>query len=921
MHKIITLSLLMAFAGTTGVFAQKDSIKTASRETIEIPYTSISKDRMVGAVDVIKGDDVRKSTEYRTNSALTGLASGLFVEKFGGDPGSNGASLKIRGRSRGGDDGPMIVVDGVPHRSLYDVPLEAIESIAVLKDVTAKMLYGPSAADGVIMVTTKRGYNAPRKISFVVDGGIKAPTALPEYLNSAQYAELYNKARANDGLTPFYSQEEIDHFKNGTSPRMYPNEDFYNIFVKDFTNYQRINAMLQGGDKATQYYLNLEYVREEGLEKVGHQNIYNQLNLTSNLDYQVNDVIKVSLDLGTEMGLRDRSNITGNQFFSALSSHRPSDYPIFVSMQGHNPDSLGWSPVNGQTNLYGDLARSGYAKVEDFTAQTALNFDFDFNKYVKGLSANMGISFDAYNTITMGKSLTYSSYKIAREDSLVKVGTDKITGDESKLGDDFTTRFNTNAQVNYNRQFGKHALLANLIFNYSTVGFKTIQDGSATQQDDKSVNFGMRLNYAFNNKYVLEGSSSLMGSDRFERGNRYGLFGAVGAGWILSNEDFMQDGLFDHLKLKASYGVMGYDNSFDYFIHRDEFGGGGAFRFGINNSALPVVYGQKVSQLGNANITFEKSKELNIGVEGRLLNNALSFEVNYFNELRYDMPVVVDTEIPFYVSNTFPTVNYNEVSNKGVDLSLQYNKSIGDLNLSLGGNLMYARSMYEKYSELNVYEHLNQTGKTTDVIWGWVYDGVYADEQDVIDYGVASNYGEIKPGDLKLKDITNDLGDNVIDTYDRTEIGHSFPRINYALNMNLSYKGFDFYLLGQGVADVDQMLNNSYYFNYGERKYSTQALRSDYPRLTTYSNNHSYRNSSYWMENGAYFKLRTAQLSYTLPEFVAEKIKSDKITLYVKGTDLFSISKIKDLDPEDMNGGVTKYPLYTTITLGAKVVF
>ena len=218
--------------------------------------------------------------------------------------------------------------------------------------------------------------------------------------------------------------------------------------------------------------------------------------------------------------------------------------------------------------------------------------------------------------------------------------------------------------------------MLNMVFDFSTVGYKTVQDGAATKQDDKNVNLGFRANYAFDNKYVLEGSSSLMGSDRFARGNRYGLFGAAGAGWIVSNEDFFGNDLFDYLKLKASYGVMGYDNSLDYFIYQDEFGGGGAFRFGINNSALPVVYGQKVSQLGNANISFEKSKELNVGVEGRLLDNALSFEVNYFDELRYDMPVVVNTQIPFYVSNTFPTANFNEVSNKGLDLSLQYTKSV-----------------------------------------------------------------------------------------------------------------------------------------------------------------------------------------------------------------------------------------------------
>ncbi|WP_075590201.1 SusC/RagA family TonB-linked outer membrane protein [Labilibacter marinus] len=933
MYKIISLCFLMLLASAIQVSAQSDTINkpnieevelspTKGKETVKLPYTTIKNERLVGAVDFISGDEIRRSTEYRTNAALAGLAAGLLVNKSAGQPGANGASLKVRGRSRGGDaDAPMVVVDGVPHRSLYDVTLESIESIYVLKDITAKMLYGPSAANGVIMLTTKRGKNATRKLSFSVEGGLKLPTIDPKYVNSAQYAELYNQARTNDGLEPYYTQEQIDHYRNGTSPRMYPNEDFHDRFLKNSADYQRITAMLEGGDDKTQYFVNFGFTHEDGLENVGDDNSYNQLDLASNIDYRVNDVIKLNLDLGTKMGLRKRSNVTANDFISALSTHRPNDYPVFVSSMGENPDSLGWSPVADRTNLYGDLTKTGYVNDESFVAKTSLGMDLDFNKYVKGLTARADIGFDTYNTISIGKNLEYASYKVAREDSLVRVGNDVAKGNEQKLADDFTRLVNANAQINYDRVFGKHAVLANAVFNSSHFAYKTLQDGATTTQDDKSVNVGLRLNYAFNNKYVIEGSSSMMGTDRFEHKNRYELFGAVGAGWVISNEDFLKDGLFNHLKLKGSYGVMGYDNSLDYFIYRNEYGGAGSVRFGINNSTTPVAYGQKVSQLGNPNIGLEKSREINLGLEGRLFNNQLSFEVNYFDELRSDIPVESKTQIPYYVSNVFPTLNYNEISNKGVDVAVDYSNSIGDVHFLIGGNFMYSESVHEKYDELNVYEHQNREGKETDAIWGWVYDGSYADEQDIINYGVTSSYGELKPGDIKLMDITNDLGDNVIDTYDKTMIGHSAPRINYALKLNVAYKGFDLYLLGQGVADVDKMLTNSYYYNFAERKYSEQVLRSDYPRLTTYSNNHSYRNSSYWMENGSYFKLRTAQLSYTLPQVVSQKISSSKITFYVKGTDLFSISKIKDLDPEDINAGISKYPLYQTVSLGAKIAF
>jgi len=914
---------------TTGIYAQSDTINKAnnSMEKVILPFTSISKERLVGAIDYISGDDIRKSTEYRTQAALAGLASGLYVSKFAGQPGENGASLKVRGRSRGGSgDGPMIIVDGVPYRSLYDVSLESIESVYVLKDITAKMLYGPSAADGVIVLKTKRGLNGKRKLNFYFEGGIKTPSALPEYLNSAQYAEYYNKARLNDGLEAYYSDNDIAAYKDGTSPIVYPNVDYYDTFLKKSMDYQRISGDLTGGDDKTQYYVNFEYTHEDGLEKVGDDNTFNELRIATNLDYQVNDVIKINLDLATQMDLRKRSNITATSFFDALSSHRPNDYPLFVSSIGNNPDSLGWSPVANRTNLYGDLTKLGYVSDEEFRAKTSLGFDFNFNKYIKGLSAKASLSFDANNSISIGKNLEYASYNVISETELRKVGINVSKGNEQKLGDDFTRLISGNAQIDYDRVFGDHALLVNLAYNISSFSFKTIDfidangNNAGIKQDDRDINLGLRLNYAFNNKYIIEGSSSLFGTNRFERGNRHKLYGAIGAGWIMSNENFLNGGMINHLKLKGSYGVMGYDNSLDFFLSRDEYGGAGVFRTGIDNATNPAEYGWRLTQVGNANITFEESKELNIGIEFGTLNNALFLEINYFNELRTKMPVVSKMDIPFYVSNVFPTINYNEVSNKGIDVSLKYSKKIGDFDVLIGGNLMYSKSVYEKYSELNVYEHQNRQGRETDAILGWQADGLYIDEADILGYGVGSALGFVKPGDIKYVDIAN-LDAKVIDDYDRTFIGHSFPRINYGINLDLKYKKFDFYLLGQGVADVDMMLNNSYYFNYGEGKYSKQVLRQDYPRLTTDPSNHSYRNSSYWLDNGSFFKLRTTQLSYTLPENVSSKVSASKISVYLKGTDLFAVSKIKDLDPEDINAGVTKYPLFKTVSIGAKITF
>ncbi len=922
---IIALLLLITFSSY--VSGQNDTVSNAASKKTQLPYTSIAKDRVVGAIDVISGDMLRHSTEYNANAALSGLVSGLYVFKYSGEPGSSGASFKVRGRSRGGaSDAPMVVIDGIPNRNLSDLSMESIESITVLKDITAKMMYGSAATNGVLMVTTKRGMKMKKKMSISVESGMKTPVALPKFLGAVDYANYYNQARLNDGLdvaANTYKPEVIELYKNQTSPRKYPDEDYYGTFLKDQSDFKRVNTSLVGGDNNTKYFFNVEYINEGGLEAVGKQNQFNLLNLMSNLDYKVSKIISMNLDISGRMGLRSRSNVSSANMFSSMSTSRPNDYPFFVGMRG-NTDSLGRSARAGQTNLYGDLARGGYVNSETYRVQTNIGMKFDFNSYLKGLTAAVNVGFDAYNAIEMGKTLQYSSFNVIREDSLVRVGTDDVKGTEAKLSDDFFRNVALNANLNYARDFGKHSILTNLVLATRSLSLKTIEDATGTVQDDKNVNLGLQVNYAYDNRYVIEATSSLMGSDRFTRGNRYALFGSAGAGWIISNESFLKgSSVVNYLKLKGSYGVMGYDNSVGYYLSDDQYASGNMQRFGINNAAITsTIYGYTLSKLGNPNMTFEKSRESNFGIEARLFKNSLTLEANYFEQYRYDIPTVLSNKVPGYVSNISPTANYNAISNKGVDVSIDFSKSIGkDFSFSVGGNFMYTKSVNEILDEFNIYSQLNRTGKTTDAIFGWVYDGVYTDQADIDAYGVKSQYGLIRPGDLKLANIVNDLGDNVIDGYDQTQIGHSFPTINYGVNLNLKYKGFEVYLVGQGISEVDKMLNNSYYWNLGEGKYSTQVLRADYPRLTTSSTSHSLRNSSFWMTDGSYFKLRTAEISYMLPESLLKKISLSQTKLYISGTDLLSFSTIKDLDSEDSNAGLTKYPMFKTVSLGLKVSF
>lgn len=919
-YRIIVLTLLMAlFANFAG--AQVSSAKI-DNDTIEITYNKIDKHRMVGAIDVIDGDELMHSTEYSPNMILPGLASGLYASKSGTGPGYNWSGLKVRGLSRGnsGDD-PLVVVDGIPNRSLSDLTVESIESITVLKDVTAKMLYGSQAANGVIVVKTRRGVKSPLRVSFSAEAGIKRPTAVPEYLDATAYAQKYNEARLNDDLDPFYTQEDIDAYQNGTSPLSHPNEDYVGTFLKEFTDYQRINTLLKGGDDATQFFLNLEYIHEGGMEGIKDARDFNQINLVSNLNYKVNDIISANLDMATRMGIHQNSNILDNNLYNRIATQRPNDYPFFVtSDQSVSTDSLGFN-TKGTGNLYGDITRAGYNNGQDFRSQTTFGLQFNLDDYVQGLSADITLGFDSYNSIYKGKYLEYATYRVLEGDTLLRVGDDQIKNNEQRFADDFYRNVAGYGNISYDRSFDKHAIYSNLNYSMRSFAYKTILDGGSVKQDQKGINVNLDVNYAYDNKYILQATSSYMGSDKFERGNRFKPYGAVGAAWVISEEDFLSDtDAISFLKLKASYGTMGYDKSIDYYIYRNEYGGGGGYYFGYQNSSTD--WANRISQYGNTGITFEESTELNVGIEGGLFNDRITFEANYFNELRTGMPTIAQSSLPSYVWGAASILNYNSVRNAGVDFDLKLSDHVGDFNYTIGANFIYSESVYEQYDQIYVYEHQAREGKATDVYFGYVAEGLYGSQEEIDAHGVTSAYGEILPGDIKYTDITNNFDDNVINEYDTEVIGNWYPRINYGVNVNLEYKGLEIYLLGQGVSQVNRILNNSYYWNYGERKYSVEVLNDDYPRLTTNSSGgHSYLTSTYWMVDGSYFKLRTAEMSYSLPDKWIKGLRAQQMKFFVRGSDLLTFTKVEKFDPEDINAGVTKYPMFTTVTFGAKVTF
>ena len=802
-----------------------------------------------------------------------------------------------------------------------------IESITVLKDATSKILYGPKAVNGVLLVKTKRGIKYKRDRQFNIEFGAQTPVRMPEYLNSADYATMYNQARINDGLSPYYTQTDIDGYRMGTNPVLYPDVDFHKLCLNDHMSYRKAIAQFRGGNESAQYYVNATYAGYGGYEAVGKNNTSNKFNLRVNLDYKVNDWLKAFVDIAGQMEFYTTNYMSADKLFSRLSSHRPNAYPIKFSDPGNPGTEIYGAMENAnlsssRENIYAEMALGGSKENTVRKGQTNIGFDLSLDRYVKGLSAKAYVTFDVYNYLVVGKNENFSSYRpIFNENSLIGkelLTVEKKVSDKSRIADQMYRNYGYFGQLSYDRTFqAKHQLKSDLVI------FQSRRENLGSSQDDVNRTFALRTNYVYNKKWIAELDMAVMGSSRFTKGNRYGYFPTVGVAWIASEEKFLKDKEWlDFLKIKASTGLLGTDNYFDFFLFESRWNTSQSTHFGpkleedVNTSTLVHV--------GNPDLTWEKSFEINIGAEASFLN-CLTADFNYFNNYRYDI-LTPTTSFSSINGGELMYRNYGSVRNQGVELALEYSGNIGKLHYSIGGNTIWSKAVYEKTDDMEgLSSNRKKEGKPVDTRFGLIAEGLFKSGDEIAAHPV-QDFGPVQIGDVKYANINND---HHINENDMLPIGNEYPRFQFGLNINLAYKGFELSLSGSGMAQYDIYLNNSYYWMREDQKYSTfvknyfnpSTGEGKFPRLTTQQNQNNYRSSSLWMRSGNFFKLRDAMLSYSLPQNITNKMTLKQVKLFVRGSNLFTISSIKDLDPEYIDAGVTGYPFFRSFTGGINVVF
>lgn len=750
---------------------------------------------------------------------------------------------------------------------------------------------------------------------------------MPEYLNSADYATMYNQARINDGLSPYYTQTDIDGYRMGTNPVLYPDVDFHKLCLNDHMSYRKAIAQFRGGNESAQYYVNATYAGYGGYEAVGKNNTSNKFNLRVNLDYKVNDWLKAFVDIAGQMEFYTTNYMSADKLFSRLSSHRPNAYPIKFSDPGNPGTEIYGAMENAnlsssRENIYAEMALGGSKENTVRKGQTNIGFDLSLDRYVKGLSAKAYVTFDVYNYLVVGKNENFSSYRpIFNENSLIGkelLTVEKKVSDKSRIADQMYRNYGYFGQLSYDRTFqAKHQLKSDLVI------FQSRRENLGSSQDDVNRTFALRTNYVYNKKWIAELDMAVMGSSRFTKGNRYGYFPTVGVAWIASEEKFLKDKEWlDFLKIKASTGLLGTDNYFDFFLFESRWNTSQSTHFGpkqeedVNTSTLVHV--------GNPDLTWEKSFEINIGAEASFLN-CLTADFNYFNNYRYDI-LTPTTSFSSINGGELMYRNYGSVRNQGVELALEYSGNIGKLHYSIGGNTIWSKAVYEKTDDMEgLSSNRKKEGKPVDTRFGLIAEGLFKSGDEIAAHPV-QDFGPVQIGDVKYANINND---HHINENDMLPIGNEYPRFQFGLNINLAYKGFELSLSGSGMAQYDIYLNNSYYWMREDQKYSTfvknyfnpSTGEGKFPRLTTQQNQNNYRSSSLWMRSGNFFKLRDAMLSYSLPQNITNKMTLKQVKLFVRGSNLFTISSIKDLDPEYIDAGVTGYPFFRSFTGGINVVF
>lgn len=924
-------------------------------EIVVVGYGIQKRLEVTSAVSSIKTEELVQSPTANISSALAGRLPGLITVQNSGEPGADQSKMWIRGiGTYNGDTTPLVLVDGV-ERDMNVIDPNEIEDVTILKDASATAVYGIRGANGVVLITTKRGQVDRARVNFTYQHGITTPTRIPEYLDSFDALTLYAEGLDNDGKARgLYTDDYIALFRDRSKPAykyLYPSVNWLDEMLKKTSNQDQVNLNVSGGGSIAKYFVSVSYLNQEGMYKhtesikqYDFQARLQRYNFRSNIDLNLTKFLTMELNVaGTVRNQNYPGGYSASSIFSELKRTRPWQYPVM------NPDGSNAGTLNFPNNPYVNLTQRGYQSQFNTTFQATGAFRFDLSSITKGLSAKIRYSFDTYNyrNVTRSRTPELWEFTIDPEEADLTKGTyiqHREASDGGKLG--YSVNANASRKslaeifINYDRTFGKNKVAGLVLYNQGGE-YRAIGGGIGNAIDGlpyRRQGFAGRFNYSFDDRYFAEVNFAWNGSEQFSKGNRFGFFPSGSIGWVISNEKFVKDNAswLNLLKIRASVGQVGNDQiGGKRFLYQSQWSlEAGGYTFGkyYNGDSYK---GAEEGITGNWNTTWEKATKYNVGIDLAFFNNSLRLEADYFYEYRTHILTDPSSVIPQVIGlsyNNYPSLNAGIMENQGFEVDVSYRKNIRGHDFFVKGNFAYTKNKIIDCLEPSrlTRPYAAKTGTQYSEKFGYEALGLFSDWDDIAN-SPEQTFGQYQPGDIKYKDMNKD---GVIDNKDRAYLGKvGIPPMTFGFSLGYSYKGFDVSVLFQGALGAYVMLQGNEVYPFSKNASVMADVRDSHyhyvnnpnpnarwPRMTSEDSGNNYIVSSFWLRSSDYLRLKNVELGYTLPKRWMSKIGIDKLRIYATGLNLVTWDQLKIFDPEIADGSGT-YPQQKVFNFGVSITY
>ncbi len=933
--------------------ATMQDAEVSELDEVVVTGTGVQKKlTLTGAVTTVNVDDLKANPTSSLSNALAGNVPGIMAMMQSGQPGKNISEFWIRGISTfGGGNSALVLVDNI-ERDINDVNIEDIESISVLKDAAVTAIYGSKGANGVILITSKRGKEGKINISIKDETIYNSRTITPEFEDGITYASLLNESRITRNYEPIYQPEELEILRLGLDPDLYPNVDWQDLLLKEGAMTYRANLNMSGGGATARYFVSGSYIDEGGMYKTD-ETLRNDYNTNANFkryNYRLNTDINVTKSTIMKVGVsgsldkRNSPGIGDNDFWGVLFGYSPIRTPIMYS-NGYVP-AIG---TGNQTNPWVVATQTGFNENWNNNIQTNVTVEQNFDFITKGLRLRGIFGFDTNNSNTIRRLKWPEQWRAERardengnlvfshiSDPQEMYQSSSASGNRREFYD---------LMLNYDKNLGKHYLGGVLRFTRDAL-VQTVNLGDDIKNGISRRNQALagRATYNYDNRYFVDFNFGYNGSENFASGQQYGFFPAISSAWNVSEEAFIKDKVdwINMFKIRYSWGRVGNDQlmggeRFPYLYSISQFPDNGYqwADYGFSRSYGGMAY----SQVASPYVTWEMATKQNLGIDLSLFHDKVIAVFEFFDEKREGI-YMSRNYLPAMVGlQSIPRANVGAVKSRGFEGRFEYKHKIGDLNLSARSNITYSKNeITEIDEENNVYGYQNSKGYRVDQAKGLIAMGLFEDYEDIRN-SPKQMFGVYQPGDIKYKDVN---GDGIIDDGDRVAIGATRrPNLIYGLGASASWKGIDLSVLFQGAG-------KSTFFTYGKTVYafsegewgqvmkgvmgdnrwisadlsgdpSTEDPNASYPRLSYGSNPNNFRESTFWLRNGQYVRLKTLDIGYSLPKSFTSRIKTNNIRLFLVGTNLLTWSPFKLWDPELASPRGEEYPLAKSYTFGISV--